>query len=188
MKAMKLKSYTFFDNTIDPYIPEWWANETLAILYEEMVWGNFVNRDFDKYFNKFGDVVNTRRPRELTASRKVKGDPVVAQDLVADNVAVKLDQWCYTSFLIDDIEEVMSMKKLSDEYARPAAKALSRMIDRTIAVQYPRFLPNVAGKLNGITPSNIKDYVIDIRQVMDDQKCPEEGRNLILTSKTEGDM
>jgi hypothetical protein len=186
--SKRFKTKTFFDNSIDPYIPEWWANETLAILYEEMLWGNFVNRDFEKYFNKFGDTVNTRRPRELTASRKVKGDPVVAQDVAADNVAVKLDQWCYTSFLIDDIEETMSMKKLSDEYARPAAKSLSRMIDRMIAAQYPRFFPNVAGKLNGITTSNIKDYVIDLRQLLDDNKCPEEGRNLILTSKTEGDM
>jgi hypothetical protein len=38
------------------------------------------------------------------------------------------------------------MKKLSDEYARPAAKSLSRMIDRMVAGQYPRFFPNVAGQ------------------------------------------
>ncbi len=188
MLSKRFKTKTFFDNMIDPYIPEWWAQETLAILYEEMLYLNFVNRDFDKYFNKFGDTVNTRRPREFTGSRKVKGDPVVAQDAIADNVPVRLDQWCYTSFLIDDIEEVMSMKVLSDEYARPAAKSLARMVDRSIAMQVYRFFPNVAGKLNGVTASNIKDYIIDLRQVMDDQKCMEDGRNLILTSKTEGDM
>jgi hypothetical protein len=186
--SKRFKTKTFFDNQIDPYIPEWWAQETLAILYEELLYLNFVNQDFNKYFNKYGDVVNTRRPRELEGKRKVKGDPVVAQDVIADNVPIRLDQWCYTSFIIDDIEETMSMKKLSDEYARPAATSLARMVDRMIAGQYPRFLPNVAGKLNGITTSNIKDYVIDMRQVLDDTKAPQEGRNLILTSKTEGDM
>lgn len=182
-----LKTKTYFANSIDPYIPEWWAQETLAILEENMVAANLVNRDFEKYFNKFGDVVNTRRPREFTGKRKVKGDAVTVQDAVADNVAVTLDQWCHVSFTIDDIEETMSMKKLSDEYARPAAVALARMVDQAVLGQYPRFFPNMAGKLGGVTTSNIKDYIIDLRQVLDDNKCYTDGRNLILTSKTEGD-
>jgi hypothetical protein len=185
---LKLKTVTYFDNQIDPYIPEWWANETLAILEENMVAASLVNRDFEKYFQKFGDVVNTRRPREFEGKRKVKGDAVTIQDAIADNVQVTLDQWCHVTFTIDDIEETMSMKKLSEEYARPAAIALARMVDRTVLGQYPRFLPNVAGKLNGITTSNVKDYIIDLRQVMDDNKAYEAGRNLILSSKTEGDM
>ena len=179
--------YTYYANNVDPYIPEWWSQETLAILYEKMVATQLVNRDFEKYFNEWGDVVNTRRPREFTAVRKVKGDAVTTQDAVADNVQVPLDQWCHVSFFIDDIEETMSMKKLSDEYAMPAAKALARQVDRIVLGQYPRFLPNVAGKLNGITTSNIKDYIIDLRKKMDDNKAYEDGRNLILTSKTEGD-
>ncbi len=181
------KIKTYFDNQIDPYIPEWWANETLAILYENMVAAQMVNRDFEPYFNKFGDTVNTRRPREFVGVRKVKGDPVTTQDAIADNVPVVLDQWCHVSFLIDDLEATMSMKKLQDEYARPAGKALARMVDRIVLGQYPRFLPNVAGKLNGITRDNVKDYTIDLRQLMDDNKAYDEGRNLILTSKTEGD-
>lgn len=185
---LKVKTIAYFENSVDPYIPEWWANETLAILEENMVASQLVNRDFEKYFNKFGDIVNTRRPREFEAKRKAKGDAVTVQDAIADNVQVTLDQWCHVSFTIDDLEETMSMKKLVDEYARPAAIALARQVDRVVLGQYPRFLPNVAGKLNGITTSNIKDYIIDLRQVMDDNKAYESGRNLILTSKTEGDM
>lgn len=184
----RVKTRTYFDNQVDPYIPEWWAQETLAILYENMVAAQLVNRDFEKYFNKFGDTVNTRRPREFEGKRKAKGDAVTTQDAIADNVPVRLDQWCHVSFLIDDLEETMSMKKLQEEYAKPAGKALARMVDRIVLGQYPRFLPNVAGKLNGITTSNVKDYVIDLRQTMDDTKAYEDGRNLILTSKTEGDM
>lgn len=187
-KGMVRKNRAYHDNMIDPYIPEWWANETLAILYEKMIGANFVNRDYDKYFNKFGDVVNTRRPRELTPSRKIKGDPVPTNDIVADNVQITLDQWVVQSFFVDDIEEVMSMKKLSDEYAQPAAKGMARLVDKVILGQYARFLPNMAGRLNGITTSNSKDYILDLRQVMDDTKCPEDGRNLILNSSTEADV
>jgi hypothetical protein len=120
---MLLKTKTFFDNNIDPYIPEWWAQETLAILYENQFAANLVNRDFEKYFNKFGDVVNTRRPREFEGKRKAKGDAVTTQDAIADNVPVRLDQWCHVSFFIDDIEETMSMKKLSEDDARKIVAA-----------------------------------------------------------------
>lgn len=185
---MLRKGQTYFSNMIDPYIPEWWAQETLAILYENMVAATMVNRDFEPYFNKYGDIVNTRRPREFKGVRKVKGDPVTTQDAIADNVPITLDQWCHVSFMIDDLEATMSMKKLQDEYARPAAKALARMVDRIVLGQYPRFLPNVAGILNGITGDNIKDKIIDLRKVLDDNKCYDEGRNLILTTKTEADV
>lgn len=185
---MLRKAKTYFSNVIDPYIPEWWAQETLAILYENMVAAKMVNRDFEPYFNKYGDTVNTRRPREFTGVRKVKGDPVTTQDAIADNIAIKLDQWCHVSFIIDDLEATMSMKKLQDEYAVPAGKALARMVDRIVLGQYPRFLPNVAGSLNGITEDNMKDYVLDLRKVMDQNKAYDEGRNVVLTPKTEADL
>jgi hypothetical protein len=190
IQSLKKTGPLFNDNNIDPYIPEWWANETLAILEEAMVASQLVNRDFEKYFNKFGDVVNTRRPNEFEAKRKVKGDAVTVQDATADNVPVRLDQWNHVSFTIDDIEDTMSMKKLSDEYARPAAMALARQVDRVVLGQYPRFLRvgNMVGKANGITKDNIKDYVLDLGQLLDDNKCYDEGRNVILTSKTNADM
>lgn len=183
-----IKSRTYFDNQIDPYIPEWWANETLAILEENMIASALVNRDFEQYFNKFGDVVNTRRPREFTGKRKVKGDAVTTQDAIADNVAVTLDQWNHVSFIIDDVEGTMSMKKLQDEYARPAAVALARMMDRVVLFQYPRFLPYMAGSLNGLTTNNVKDKTLDLRKTMDDNKAYADPRNLILSSKTEADF
>ena len=186
--AFITKSVAYFDNQIDPMIPEWWAQETLAILYEEMFMGTMVNRDYESYFNKFGDTVNTRRPRELEAIRKAKGDAVTTQDIIADNVQIKLDQWVHTSIIIDDLDEVMSMKDLSRMYAQPAAKALARYIDRIVLGQYPRFLGNSAGYLNGITSSNAKDVLLDLRKVMNDNKAYESGRNVVLSNATETDL
>lgn len=57
-----LKFRTVYANTVDPFIPEWWANESLAILEEQMVIGNLVHRDFEEVVANVGDVVNTRRP------------------------------------------------------------------------------------------------------------------------------
>lgn len=39
-----------------------WANESLAILEENMVAGMLVHRDFENVISKYGDIVHTRRP------------------------------------------------------------------------------------------------------------------------------
>ena len=67
-----------YDNNLDAFIPELWAQEGLAILEENMVMANLVHRDFENEIAKFGDVVNTRRPGEFKIRRKTDGT-VLAQ-------------------------------------------------------------------------------------------------------------
>jgi hypothetical protein len=187
MKGMTIRR-PMMDNQIDPFIPQWWANEVLLLLEENLISAALVNRDFEPFFFKYGDTVNIGRPGSFVGKRKSKNDEITIQDLTSDSVQVKLDQHCHVSFVVKDVEETMSSRSLIDTYARPAAYALARMVDRIVIGQYPRFLMNVAGKLNGIDDTNIKDYIIDLRQVMDENKAPENGRNVLLTPKTEADM
>lgn len=182
------KNFLFSANNVDPLIPELWSMATLKILYENMVAVSLVNRDFEPTFQKFGDVVNTRRPAEFRARRKDKTDSVTRQDATATNVPVPLNQHVHTNFGFEDVDRTWSMKDLVTEFIEPAGMSLARFADQVVLGQYPQFLANCAGTLNGITSANIKDRVIDLRQVMDDNKAYVDGRNLILTSKTEGDM
>jgi hypothetical protein len=63
----------------DAYIPEMWANESIAILEENMVVGNLVHRDFEPIIASYGDTVNTRKPGEFVAKRKTVADSVTVQ-------------------------------------------------------------------------------------------------------------
>lgn len=182
-----MRKNIFMANNVDPFIPELWSMATLKILYENMVAVNLVNRDFEAQFQKYGDVVNTRRPAEFRARRKDKLDSVTRQDATATNVAIPLDQHVHTNFGFEDVDRTWSMKDLVQEYIQPAGMSLARFADQVVLGQLYRFLGNSAGSLNGITSANIKDKLIDLRQVMDDNKAYVDGRNLILTSKTEGD-
>src|SRR5690606_11250890 len=89
-----------YDNSLDAFVPELWAAETLAILSENMVMANLVHRDFENQIQAFGDIVNTRRPGEFKAKRKTVNDDVTIQAANATNVPVPLDQYIHTSFLI----------------------------------------------------------------------------------------
>lgn len=178
----------YYDNTgFDAFVPEFWAQESLAILEENMVMGNLVYRDFSSQVANFGDTVNTRRPGEFEAVRKWHPDDVTIQDASAVNVPVKLNQHIHVSFLIKDGEESLSFKDLVQTYMAPAMQANARFLDRVLLGQYYAFLMNSAGK-RGNFSANVKDYILDTRAVMNINKAYMGGRNFVLGPNTETDM
>ncbi len=174
-----------FDNSLDPLVPEHWANESLAILEENMVMANLVHRDFQPMIAQFGDVVNTRRPGEFTAKRKTVNDNVTIQDATSTNVPVPLDQHIHVSFLIRDGEEAYSFKDLTAEYMAPAMLAQARIVDQILLGQVYRFLGNVYGGLTKLSNSNVVDYITGVRNKMNINKAYMENRRLILTPNSE---
>jgi hypothetical protein len=185
MAHVKTARKARYSNDIAALIPEFWAQESLAILEENMVIGNLVHRDFSNEVAKFGQVVHTRKPGELTAKRKWHSDSVTIQDVTSTDVAVKLNQHVHISFLIKDGEESLAMKDLVQLYMYPAMLGNARFVDRVLLGQYVQFLSNRAGKIGGFTGQSVKDYIIDTRTVLNNNKAYEEGRNLILTTNTE---
>lgn len=174
-----------YANTVDAFVPELWANESLMILEENMVVAALVHRDFQPLVANFGDVVNTRKPADFTVKRKVDADTVTIQDASAANVAVKLNQHLHTSFLLKDGEESKSFKQLVEEFLRPAMISVARGVDLIVSGQVFQFLANNAGTLNS---SAVKRDVIDTRKVMNDNKVIELPRNLVLSSAAEADL
>lgn len=177
-----------YANNLTAWVPQFWAVETLAILNERLFAANTVHRNFEPIVAKLGDVVNTRRPAEYTAKRKSLTDSVTIQDSSATNIQVPLNQHIHTSILLRDGEMSKGMKQMADEHMKPAAISLVRKIDRIIFGQYAQFLNNGIGGLGQMTSNNAKDYVLNVRQRLDEQKAWEDGRNLVLNPKTETDL
>ena len=185
MSSILSVAETVFANSLDAFIPELWAQESLMILEANMIAANLVHRDFSPIIAMAGDVVNTRLPAEFTAVRKVDTDDVTVQDATATNVAVHLNQHLHTSFLIRDGEESKGFKLLRDEYLYPAMLSIAQMVDEIVLGEVYQFLGNCVGNL-GTTPT--KESVIAVREVMNRNQVPMQGRNLILTASTEADL
>jgi hypothetical protein len=182
------KFVLLYSNSLDAFVPELWAQESLAILEENMVIGNLVHRDFEEKIAAFGDTVNTRKPAEFTAKRKGVNDDVTVQDASATNVPVVLNQMVHVSFLLRDGEESKSFKDLVVEYLQPAMLAQARFVDRVLLGQYSQFLANCAGKLGGLSSSTAQAYILEARKVMNIKKVFESGRNLIWTPTAEANV
>lgn len=177
-----------FANNNDALVPEIWAQESLAILEENMVMSRLVHRDFSPLVANFGDVVNTRRPSEFSTKRKAQADNVVAQDAVVTNVPVALNQHAYVTFTIKDQEASLAMKDLVELYMQPAAMQLARTVDRALLGQVPQFWANKVGRLAEMTSSNAKDFVLDAREKLNINKAYPNGRNLVLSPQSETAM
>ena len=177
--------YCVYSNDVDAYVPEFWANESLAILEENMVMGNLVHRDFEPIIQSYGDVINTRRPGEFVAKRKTPNDNVTIQDANATNVQVPLNQQLHVSFMIRDGEESKSFKSLVEEYMFPAMLAQARLVDQILLGQVYQFLGTTYGLLGGLSSSNAVQYVTGIRNKQNIKKAYVDGRNLVLTPSSE---
>jgi len=180
-----------YENNLDAFIPELWAQEGLAILEENMVMANLVHRDFENEIAKFGDVVNTRKPGEFKIRRKTDGTTLAQQDATATNVQVPLDQWFYSSFVIRDGEGSKSFQELSDIYLRPAMLTIARGVDRALLGRVHAFLgAPVArvGRLGGLNASTAKDYVLEARERLNVNKAPVDGRRLVMAPSSETAM
>ncbi len=176
---------TVYSNDNSAYVPQMWAQESLAILEENMVAANLVHRDFSPLIASYGDTVNTRRPSKFTAIRKTGTENVTDQDAVATNVPVVLDQLFHVTFVIYDAEASKSFKDLVTEYMRPAMLAHAQAIDKVVLGQVSNFMGNSYGTLNGLTVNNAIDGILGTREIMNRNLAYVDGRNLILTPSTE---
>jgi hypothetical protein len=180
-----------YENNLDAFIPEIWAQEGLAILEENMVMANLVHRDFESEIANFGDVVNTRKPGEFKIRRKKDGTNLTAQDATASNVQVPLDQWFYETFVIRDGEGTKSFQELVDIYLTPAMQSIARGVDRALLGRVHAYLGTPAsrvGKLGGLTKDTAKDYVLDAREKLNVAKAPVDNRRLVMAPTSETAM
>lgn len=174
-----------YANDNDAYVPEMWAQESLMVLEENLIAANLVHRDFENEIRSYGDIVNTRRPGQFTARRKVDTDAIVKQQASSTNVQIPLNQHVYTSFPIYDVEASKSFKDLVSLYLTPAVVSVAKQIDNIVLANKYAFLGNAVGKL-GTAPT--KTEVLALQTMMDNLLVPDDGRICIVTPTTKGDL
>lgn len=170
-------------NSVDAWVPEYWANESIAILQENMVMGNLVHRDFENILASSGDVVNTRKPNEFVMKRKATNDNITQQDAVATNIPVALNQHLHVSFLIRDREQALSFADLTQQFLSPAVLAIAQGVDKILLMQAPRFLRTDNNQAGGLGIDESIASIVDTGKNLNDNNAPLMGRNLVVGTK-----
>lgn len=177
--------FLVYDNDVNIFVPQFWANEGLQILEQNLVMGNLVYRDWEPIIQSYGDTINVARPGLFQARRKTDDEKVVIQDATSVRESMRLDQHWHTSFIIKDGEESKSYVDLIDLYLRPAVLSIADSIDKVIVGQTPKFLARTAGHLGKLDPTTALGYILEAREIMNINRVPFTGRNALLAAKAE---
>lgn len=152
-------------NSLNYYVPEFYANEALILLENALGMGTRVHRGYDtdrKSFRK-GEYVNIRKPSTLSAQNA----PATAEDLDTGSVQVQLAYWREAKFKLTDKELSLSEDVLIEEHIAPAAYALAQDVDVKLAALY-KDIPWYVDLNSTIALSDITD----VYQVLFDNKVP----------------
>jgi hypothetical protein len=172
-------------NDVAALVPQWWAMESLRILNKNLVVANLVNRDYDGYFARGGDVININRTGTFTAVRKQKGSPIVIQDAIIEGDTVKLNQHLHVSFELDDRDIQSSFVDLKTRFMVPAARALAEGIDLVLMGEVYNFLGTTAGTI-GVAVTD--EALRDLNEEFTRNLIPRDERKLVIGPSTENDL
>ncbi len=172
-------------NSLDSFNPQLWANEGLLQLQNNMIAAGLVYQDFSPIIQSYGDTVNAQRPQDFTAVRKGANDDITLQDANATNVAVVLNHLVHNSFIIRDSERSKAFKDLINVYIVPSARAMAQYVDQVVLGQVFQFLPNAVGDL---ATAPTRGGIVDVRSKMNTLQIPQDGRSLLLSAASEGDV
>lgn len=166
--------------------PVLWAQEAVPLLIPNMGVSSLIRRDWDSQVALFGDMVNAYVPG--TFALKFKGAPcenIVSQDASGSRIQVALDQWPYISFVICDGEEDRNQLDMIDTLIPNAVLAFARGVDAIVSAQVYQYLSSVGGHLGNISSTNVKDYILETREVMNRNNAPVDNRWMVMTPGTD---
>jgi hypothetical protein len=118
-------------NGLGNYDPNFYAAQALVQLEKALGMAGRVYRGYDKNPQEYGSVINLRRPTYFTA-QAMPISSANTSDLVADSVAITLDQWNGVQFSLTDKELSYTQERIINEHIRPAASAVADKIDLTL--------------------------------------------------------
>jgi len=186
------------------YPPEIWANQSLAILSDNLVMARLVNRDFENEVQAYGDLIHTRKPTKLSvqtqsvqsATDGYADQKVTPVNLQATDLSISLNVHDYTSYLISDRESAISLKELKTEFLEPAVQPLAQNVDDAIMTEFctgadydgSSTVGNAAVTGQGAGAAMDEDDVTVAVETLNSQQCPFLGRSMVLCTGHHGDM
>jgi len=178
--------------TLENFIPEIWAAEVQRALEKNLVYGQvgIANRDYEGEISAQGDTVRINQIGPVTVKSYTKNTDIDSPETLTDAQQVlQITEQDYFNFQIDDIDKAQQKPKVMQEAMAEASYAMRDSVDQFIASLYTDVS---ASNLKGtdavpITPNNnagdaqnIYNIIVDCGVLLDDSRCPLEGRWMIV--------
>ncbi len=166
---------------VDVAIPEFWSATALGALKANTVMTQLVRRDFDSMVATQGQTVNITKRGALSVNAKTANNDVTLQSPANTTIPVVLDTHNEVSFLVEDIA---SAKAIEDavNYVEDAAIVIAENVDLALLDLFADITNSVGQGSSILSVATI----IAARKQLNDQKCPQGGRVMVIGSGPEG--
>ena len=154
----------------------------LATLYNNMILGGLVWRDFDPDFSgKVGDTINVRRPAVFTATEFDRSKGIDIQDVTESSIPVALDTIADVSFEVTSEELTLDIDDFAARLLNPAMMAIVQKVDTDIANKLSATATGPGGGGTATIASVGSDPFLKAREILTRNKFPVSGRNGVLS-------
>jgi hypothetical protein len=185
-------------NNNSHFIPEIWSKKLLTKYYENCVYTEIANTDYEGEIKSFGDKVNIRTIPDITINDYEKGQNLSYEEPESPPVSLTIDQGHYFAFKVNSVDKYQSDLDLMNVFSEDGAQKMKRRVDKNVlssiyAAASAYNSGATAGKdsasLNlgvtgtpvAITKSNIVDVLVERCGVcLDETDTPDEERFVVL--------
>jgi hypothetical protein len=185
--------------TLENFIPEVWSARLLENLNNAHVYANLCNRDYEGEVKALGDTVKINSVGNPTIGDYTKNSDIAAAETLTDaQTTLAIDTAHYFNFQVDDVDKVQGKPKVMNSAMENAAWGLSDKVDTSLAGLHSA-VP--AGNKIGADAASAKfgliltagsamyDYLVDLKTILDDNNCPDDGRRwAVFPNWAEGAM
>lgn len=169
--------------THDIFRPEIWANETQRAAEPSKVMAKLVKL-FNNDAARKGDVINIQTIAQLTATAKATDTQVTLQAPSESNIALSINRYFESSFLVEKNLARQSQVDLMKEYTPKAAESVERQKDTDLCGLYSGLSQQVGGIGGAITDANLVRAI----QYLDDANAPQDDRHFVIRPVAKADM
>lgn len=163
-------------NTLSVYDPLFYAQEAIIQLEKALGMSGRIHRGYDKEPQQKGSIISISKPSTFTA----QDAPSAAQDVVAGEVQIALNQWREVKFKLTDKELTFTTEKIINDHIRPAAYALADDIDQKLVALYK----DVPWQNINASPLAVADLTANRKQ-LNVNAAPPENRHVMLSPTQE---
>lgn len=166
------------------FIPELWAASALGKLKANTVMARLVNRDYENLVANQGDIVHVPKRGTLSVNNKTADQVVTLQTPASDKVDITLNKHKEVSFLVEDVAKAQANQDIIAGYIGDGILAIAEQIDADLLALWDDVTPSAIVATGGIAVAD----VVEARRVLNANKAPQEGRQIVWHEDAEAEI
>lgn len=117
---------------LTPFTPKKYSLKTVELLWNETLYTQIANTDYEGEIKKAGDRVVVRTAQKLVLSAYTKGMTLTSQDLNPSSEEMIIDQQYYFKFIVDDVDKMQNDIDAINTHSTNSKRDISELIDTNI--------------------------------------------------------